>query len=524
MRNEFLQKGKNSTGNLLNAFKRKYIPYYSWMVIRLTNLLTIKSVFMKQMISLLLFVSIVGYGIAQNIGIGTSSPVEKLDVNGAIKIGSSAGNNAGTVRYAAGKFEGNNGVTWQAFTQLPAGTLVASAINPNVPLQSAGFSFFNTFFVNKVVTISSLPNSWLATQLTGAPEPRSSCVSVWTGTKMIVWGGFGTDFLNTGSIYDPIADSWVAMAASPLSARYLPTIVWTGSVAIIWGGYGNAGYCNDGASYNPATNTWGLLSTTLAPTARYNHTAIWTGTEMIIWGGYVNGGKTNTGARYNPVSNLWVTLPLAPIQERGAHTAVWTGTQMIVWGGEDNFATRKNDGAMYSPGTNTWIPTAIGGNVPSARLGHSAVWTGSEMIIWGGLNTGVGFFNTGGKFTPGTNSWGAVTSVSNAPALRSGHTAIWTGTEMIVWGGTGPGSSNYTFYNTGGRYNPGSNSWTSVSLAGAPLGRSSFTTTWTGNQMIVFGGANPSDGVFNSGGRYIINSEPNVATVEPSSLYLFIKN
>ena len=126
-------------------------------------------------------------------------------------------------------------------------------------------------FINKAATISTLPNSWLATQQVGAPEPRSSSASVWAGTKMIVWGGYGADFINTGGIYDPIADSWTAMAASPLSARYFPTIVWTGTVAIIWGGYGNAGYCSDGAIYNPATNIWTLISNTLAPSARYAH-------------------------------------------------------------------------------------------------------------------------------------------------------------------------------------------------------------------------------------------------------------
>ncbi len=461
---------------------------------------------------------------AQNVGIGVPTPIEKLDVNGAIKIGTSSGNNAGSLRYAAGKFEGNNGVAWQAFTQLPPGTLVASSINPNSPLQNAGFSFFNTFFVNKASSITTLPNSWLATQQVGAPEPRSSSAAVWTGTRMIVWGGYGTNYLNTGGMYDPVTDSWSPMAASPLSARYFPTMVWTGTVAIIWGGYGNAGYCSDGAIYNPATNTWTLINNTLAPSARYAHTATWTGTEMIIWGGYVTGGKTNTGARYNPVTNLWVTLPLPAISERGFHSAVWTGTQMIVWGGEDNLSARKNDGALYHAGTNSWVTTSLAGNVPSVRYAHTAIWTGTEMIIWGGINPGTGFLNTGGRFTPGTNTWGAVTSVGNAPALRSEHTAIWTGTEMIVWGGSGPGSTSFTYYNTGGRYNPWSNGWSNVPLAGSPTGRSSSNAVWTGSQMIVFGGFNPSDGIFNSGGRYIVTGGPNISTTEPSALYLFIKN
>jgi hypothetical protein len=42
---------------------------------------------------------------------------------------------------------------------------------------------------------------------------------------------------------------------------------------------------------------------------------------------------------------------------------------------------------------NTWRPTA-GSGPPDARYTHTAVWTGSEMIVWGGFN-GILAFNTG---------------------------------------------------------------------------------------------------------------------------------
>ena len=69
------------------------------------------------------------------------------------------------------------------------------------------------------------------------------------------------------------------------------------------------------------------------------------------------------------------------------------------------------------------------------------------MIVWGGS---VGApFNTGGRYQPSADSWRA-TSLTNAPAARFGHTAVWTGSEMIVWGG-GVGVSG-DLVNTGGRY------------------------------------------------------------------------
>ncbi len=79
----------------------------------------------------------------------------------------------------------------------------------------------------------------------------------------------------------------------------------------------------------------------------------------------------------------------------------------------------------------TWTPTSLN-NVPEARELHTAVWTGSEMIIWGGFNGG-GELITGGRYNPSTDSW---TATANVPGPRREHTAVWTGTEMIVWGGT----------------------------------------------------------------------------------------
>jgi hypothetical protein len=60
----------------------------------------------------------------------------------------------------------------------------------------------------------------------------------------------------------------------------------------------------------------------------------------------------------------------------------------------------------------TWTPTSVP-HAPPGRVEHTAVWTGSEMIVWGGarLNSRV---NTGGRYDPVTDSW---TKTSNTNAL-----------------------------------------------------------------------------------------------------------
>jgi len=99
-----------------------------------------------------------------------------------------------------------------------------------------------------------------------------------------------------------------------------------------------------------------------------------------------------------------------------------------------NYALPKISQATTGCTPDTWAATSLT-NAPSARFSHTAVWTGSEMIVWGGFGTGSGDLNTGGRYDPSTDSW-ISTSTTHAPEVRESHTAVWTGSEMIVWGGS----------------------------------------------------------------------------------------
>src|SRR5262249_22274851 len=132
--------------------------------------------------------------------------------------------------------------------------------------------------------------------------------------------------------------------------------------------------------------------------------------------------------------------------------------------------------------------------------------TGNEMIIWGGFGEVLGYSNTGGRYNPSADSWTA-TSTIDAPSGRVGHSAIWTGNEMIIWGGLFY-DTDYRFLNTGGRYNASSDTWTATSTGNAPSPRDLHAAVWTGNEMIIWGGllfANVGSG---TGGIYCSQSGP----------------
>ncbi len=321
-------------------------------------------------------------------------------------------------------------------------------------------------------------DQWQALPTTNAPASREGPTGVWTGTQMIVWGG-GSNGSNTGGRYTPATASWTptAVPASP-SGRSRHTAVWTGNRLIVWGGWGPV-ELDTGGAYDPATDSWTATSTVLAPTPRVAHTAVWTGNEMIVWGGDHNGSVTDTGGRYDPIADLW-----APTSQTGApaavsnHTAIWTGSSMIVWGGDPILV-----GSRYDPVVDQWAPISMINAPAEPRILHTAVWTGSRMVIWGGITLGTGYLNTGGRYDPASDTW-QPTSIAGAPQGRYHHGSVWTGSEMIVWGGR----DGLSFFGSGGRYDPATDLWTPTSAIAAPASREGHTQIWTGHRMIVWGG------------------------------------
>ncbi len=395
-------------------------------------------------------------------------------------------------------------------------------LTPDQPIAAVGYAMIAANVSNGAITTAKLaPGAVTSTQL----APGAAAANLNAGSQSGVASGglvLSTTDNNSALVtagYLKIGatvttnDQWQQRALAPLSPRYGHTAVWTGTEMIVWGGYNGATQLGDGARFNPATNTWTALSAPGGPAARYGHTAIWTGTEMIIWGGLTAAGFTNDGARYNPTTNTWTPLPTAGAPAvRATHTAVWTGTKMVVWGGWNGPAL--NSGGRYDLATDAWAPMSTS---PAARYNHTAVWTGSTMVMWGGENPNIGaYYANGGRYDPVGDTWSAVSNTGE-PAIRSLHSAVWTGTEMFLWGG----SSSAGLLNTGGRYNPVSDTWAPVNTVAAPTVRRYFPVVWTGSEVIVWGGAGNS-GALGDGSRYdpVSNSWKAISTAgAPPSRY-----
>lgn len=222
--------------------------------------------------------------------------------------------------------------------------------------------------------------------------------------------------------------------------------------------------------------TWSI--TAHAPIAnRSLHSTVWSGTEVLIWGGMTgsrpaDGTRTrDDGAAYDVKTDRWRRVPAAPIRGRFGHSAVWTGDRLLIWGGAD-MRGPFSDGAKYDPETESW---ALVSAAPlSPRSHQAAAWTGDELIIWGGI-TADGMAADGAAYRPADDIWRKL-----APAPISHYSAtgaVWTGAELIVLASREDGPL------VAAAYAPASDSWRA--LPQAPVGTLDAPPAWTGSEIVL---------------------------------------
>ncbi len=131
----------------------------------------------------------------------------------------------------------------------------------------------------------------------------------------------------------------------------------------------------------------------------------------------------------------WNAMTPSSLSARRSLSAIWSGTEMMVFGGYGPSCTGGycDDGARYSVLTDTWtaLPPfpALGG-----RVEHTAVWSGTQMIVFGGVNE-KGYLGNGKRYDLATDAGNDLNA--SGPSAGKAHVAGWTGTEIIVGEGVG---------------------------------------------------------------------------------------
>lgn len=305
-------------------------------------------------------------------------------------------------------------------------------------------------------------------------EQRDQGVAAWTGEEVLIAGGSSTppcsasaDCLRAlepradGAAYDPGADLWRPMADAPVPfVRGVAT--WTGSEMLVLADVTNAPDAL--LSYDPAADRWTRRA---SPPDNELRSMAWTGDSWV--GIAPNGGSDLTAWRYQPNTDSWIPVDPDPIGRLSDRALVWTGSELVLLGSRYDQPGQPPNGLWQAAvlGSDGWRQLSR-----SEIDNNGGSWVALEGLV---VNLGTGRSNgfaTGGVLDVGSGTWTALpaearpgiggrTSYAGTagrwvvdddrlldPAAGTWHrvedrgdsivpaVAVWTGSEIVTWGGT----------------------------------------------------------------------------------------
>jgi hypothetical protein len=314
--------------------------------------------------------------------------------------------------------------------------------------------------------------------------------------------------------FDVATGTWSPMVAlAGFAARSAAPAIWDAGAARlhVFGGFDGASALGTGASLDPtapAASAWtDFAADADTPTARVGHslTIDAAGGRLFAWGGWdgANGASHVAGGAVYDVTggaDPWVTMAASPLAPRKAHSAIWTGSLLLIFGGGDA-SQRFGDGAAYDPSAGgSWSDLDAGDPLrPEAREAHAAAWSGSTMLIWGGRD-GTTFLKSGAVYDPAGPTWTRTTDDPTTLSERAGAFAVYDSGRYLVYGGydgTGPLAD-------GAWYDPVASTWTPIATLGAPAARTKACVAWDAatRRLVVWGGRDGGGTPLASGAVY----------------------
>lgn len=362
------------------------------------------------------------------------------------------------------------------------------------------------------------------------PAPISGRIAegaVWTGTEMILWGGVTAKPVRAtgpcdrcasdGAAYDPASRTWRAIAPPPAGVEGVGArgVAWTGAEMVVWASNSPDGP-SGAAAYDPATDTWRLLPA--GPLgSRELHVSVWTGEELLVIGGALGDTQARpVAAALDPEAGTWRRVSAFDelVFFGGPSGAVWSGEEVFVMGSlslcpEKGSACGDRRPALvaYDPATDAAreiplpLPSEDFGSDTAAALAVVG-WSGTEVVF---TAEGTGSVRVI-RYNPTVGGWKGVPAGSChiVDAPTQGH-------GCRDWR-KGPWAPCYAPLNTawlGDRvaascaddglqvFDLATNSWTWRSLVPGPSpfnSRSDGAIVWTGTDLIVWSGSEPTRG------------------------------
>jgi hypothetical protein len=296
----------------------------------------------------------------------------------------------------------------------------------------------------------------------GPLSPRGDHFVAWTGSELLVYGGFpgdgdGTDGLTDGAAFNPATNQWRLMAAAPDGVGSSGA-VWTGEEMVVVSG-------TETFAYDPELDRWRTVAGP-APIVGGRWDAVFDGTGVVAWlnslprtlarldmeGGEwqelsAPPGRTDPWARtlrviegsvyavtldgdrcsgvsmHKLAESGWVEVPMPSLATETFAQCNLPQDSAVVDGRLLFWEARDHPAAVLDPATGEWTDIE-GPPVGGCEGGSSSVVAGDRVYV-----ESCGSFAV---FDADTDSWSRVVLPGS---LGFGFDAVWTGSELLMWGG-----------------------------------------------------------------------------------------
>lgn len=284
-----------------------------------------------------------------------------------------------------------------------------------VPLSSG---CFQEEITHKGLRYSPSTDDWSPLSEIDAPLGRENHKALWTGNRMLIWGGnninIPKDYYNTGALYDPIYDIWTPLS---IPANFEGRINFTmdrveSNLILIWGGrsfvrisksienpcvpgqqyvaeYDSIVNYNDGKIYNLTSNTWTNVSGQNAPFARYNHTGI----NVPPYGYVIAGGVHSIDHGYYCGNCSSPPFPPSPCIKHYIQDSI------------------LNTAIIYDVNTNSWVDVL--NSIPIGFRQADAVWDNNQFVSFFTLDSILSLEISTGEWFSGVIPQHPVNSIVN---------------------------------------------------------------------------------------------------------------
>lgn len=252
-------------------------------------------------------------------------------------------------------------------------------------------------------------------------------------------------------------NTWVRLPDPPATVQGRENYAIIAHDGLIYVGFGvnSSGCLNDWWRWDPCSGTWTQLAS--PPGTIGDQAFIFAIGPYIYAGGgrFGCGGPTNTFYRYDPATNTWTARANLPVPLLGAAGAS-DGTYGYVACGRTTGGTYTNTLYRYNPSTDSWtnlstIPDGSGRWLPDMTYHQGRLYIGGGET--GGSNCRQNLY----AYDIGTGTW--ITTLSNHPVMHYDGWSVAYNGKVYVTGEHPAGCTHLACTDQYYYYNIASNSW-----------------------------------------------------------------